>query len=89
MAVNDVVTPVLARLVRGEELTADEIDAAIGEILDGRVGEVQAAGFLTALRTKGETDSELAALVAAMPAMGQGVSLSFVGRAISSDGNGK
>ena len=35
-------------------------------MLEGRVADVQAAGFIVALRTKGETDEELAALVRAM-----------------------
>ena len=63
---NDVVTPILAKLTRGASLTPDEIDAALGEMLEGRVADVQAAGFIVALRTKGETDEELAALVRAM-----------------------
>jgi anthranilate phosphoribosyltransferase len=64
--VNPVVTPILAKLTRGVSLTPDEIDAALGELLEGRVADVQAAGFIVALRTKGETDEELAALVRAM-----------------------
>jgi anthranilate phosphoribosyltransferase len=64
--VNEVLTPILARLSRGNELTADEIGAALGEILEGRVADVQAAGFIVALRTKGETEAELAALVRTM-----------------------
>ena len=63
---NEILTPILARLTRGAELSADEIDAATGEILEGRVSDVQAAGFIVALRTKGETADELAALVRAM-----------------------
>jgi anthranilate phosphoribosyltransferase len=63
---NPVVTPILAKLTRGTSLTPDEIDAALGELLEGRVADVQAAGFIVALRTKGETDEELAALVRAM-----------------------
>jgi anthranilate phosphoribosyltransferase len=63
---NEILTPILARLTRGDELSPDEIDAATGEIFEGRVSEVQAAGFIVALRTKGETADELAALVRAM-----------------------
>jgi anthranilate phosphoribosyltransferase len=63
---NDVLTPILAKLVRGHELFPDEIAAALGEILGGRVADVQAAGFIVALRTKGETEAELAALVRTM-----------------------
>jgi anthranilate phosphoribosyltransferase len=63
---NEVVTPILAKLTRGNELSAADIQAALGEILGGRVADVQAAGFIVALRTKGETEHELAALVGVM-----------------------
>ena len=63
---NEILTPILAQLTRGAELSTDEIDAALNEILEGRVSDVQAAGFIVALRTKGETAEELAALVRAM-----------------------
>lgn len=63
---NDVITPVLARLVRREDLSAADADAALSEILAGNVSDVQAAGFAVALRTKGETVEELAALVRTM-----------------------
>ncbi len=63
---NEVLTPILARLTRGATLSPADIDAALGEILEGRVADVQAAGFIVALRTKGETEDELAALVRTM-----------------------
>ena len=63
---NETVTPVLAKLVRGDDLTAAEIEAALSQILEGEVSDVQAAGFAVALRTKGETVGELAALVRTM-----------------------
>jgi anthranilate phosphoribosyltransferase len=63
---NDVLTPILARLVRGEEVPAAEVAVGLGEILEGRVTDVQAAGFIVALRAKGETAAELAALVRTM-----------------------
>jgi anthranilate phosphoribosyltransferase len=64
--VNEVLTPILARLVRGADLDADEVEIALGEILEGRVTDVQAAGFIVALRAKGETEEELAAFVTTM-----------------------
>ena len=70
---NEILTPILARLTRGAELSADEIDAATTEIFEGRVSEVQAAGFIVGLRTKGETADELAALVRAMLRFGTAV----------------
>jgi anthranilate phosphoribosyltransferase len=63
---NEILTPILAELTRGAELPPDAVDAAMGEIFEGRVSDVQAAAFIVALRTKGETESELAALVRAM-----------------------
>jgi anthranilate phosphoribosyltransferase len=63
---NEVLTPILARVTKGGALSADEIDAAMAEILEGRVADIQAAGFIVALRTKGETEEELAALVRTM-----------------------
>ena len=51
---NEVVTPILARLTRGRDLSADDVERALAEILEGRVADVQAAGFIVALRTKGE-----------------------------------
>ena len=63
---NDVLTPILARVTRGTELLPEEIDAAMAEILEGRVADIQAAGFIVALRTKGESVEELAALVRTM-----------------------
>jgi anthranilate phosphoribosyltransferase len=66
--VNDVLTPVLARLVRGDDVGPDELAASLGEILEGRVTDVQAAGFIVALRAKGESAAALAALVRTMRA---------------------
>src|SRR5438876_5575155 len=63
---NEVLAPILARLTRGATLSDDDIEAALAEILEGRVADVQAAGFIVALRTKGESVEELAALVRTM-----------------------
>src|SRR5258706_8873535 len=63
---NEVLTPILARVTRGTELLPEEIETALTEILEGRVSDIQAAGFIVALRTKGESVEELAALVRTM-----------------------
>src|SRR5262245_62483692 len=42
------------------------MSAAVAEILEGRATDVQVAGFIVALRAKGETEDELAALVRTM-----------------------
>jgi anthranilate phosphoribosyltransferase len=63
--VNDVVTAVLGKLSRRTDLSDGDVQAALCEIFEGRVSDVQAAGLLVALRTKGETTSELAAIIRA------------------------
>src|SRR6202795_3065127 len=66
LGMNEVLSPILAQLTRGNELSADAVDAAMGELFEGRVSDVQAAAFIVALRTKGETEHELIGLVHAM-----------------------
>ncbi len=60
------ITPALANLVRREDLDAATIEQVASHILDGNASDVEIAGFIVALRTKGETSSELAALVRTM-----------------------
>ena len=62
-------------MTRGQDLSPDDIEAAIGELFEGRVSDVQAAAFIVALRTKGETEGELVALVSAMHRFGTPVTV--------------
>jgi anthranilate phosphoribosyltransferase len=48
-----------AAVLSGRSLEADEAEAAIGEMLDGLAPEALEAGFLVALKIKGETAGEL------------------------------
>jgi len=57
---------VLTALVAGADLSADQTQWAMGEILSGEATAAQVAGFAVALRAKGETIEELEGLVAAM-----------------------
>jgi anthranilate phosphoribosyltransferase len=57
---------VLAALLRGESLAADDTAWAMGEIMSGDATAAQIAGFAVALRAKGETADEVAGLVRAM-----------------------
>lgn len=51
----------IARLVEGHELSATEVDGSLEEIISGKATPAQIAGFLVAMRGKGETADELAA----------------------------
>jgi len=56
----------LASLAAKKDLTADEAAAAMGEIMDGAATPAQIAGFLTALKMKGETVEEISGCARAM-----------------------
>lgn len=57
---------VLGALTTGRDLSTETTNAAMAEILDGNATEAQIAGFIVALRMKGETVDELTGLVTAM-----------------------
>lgn len=63
---NDIVTRAIDAVCRGEHLTADHAAAVLGEIMNGRVDEIQTAGFLIGLRAKGETVPEVTGLARTM-----------------------
>jgi anthranilate phosphoribosyltransferase len=67
---------VLGALTAGRDLSADEAGAAMAEILAGDATPAQIAGFIVALRMKGETVDELTGLVEAMLAVSPTVPLS-------------
>jgi anthranilate phosphoribosyltransferase len=54
------------RLLQGEHLTAGDTQAAMTAIMEGAASPVQVAGFLVALRAKGETTDEITGLVRVM-----------------------
>jgi anthranilate phosphoribosyltransferase len=63
----------LRRLIGGERLAGPEAVAALSEILEGNATPAQIAAFLVALRVRGETVEEMAALVATMLRYGEHV----------------
>jgi anthranilate phosphoribosyltransferase len=63
---NDILTRAIDELAGGTHLTADHTSAALKEVMEGRVSEVQIAAFLIALRAKGETVAELTGLARTM-----------------------
>ena len=63
---NAILTQAIDAVASGRDLSADEAAEVLAEIMRGEVSEVQIAGFLVALRTKGETVQELAGLARTM-----------------------
>jgi anthranilate phosphoribosyltransferase len=67
--VSELLTRSIDRLADRYDLTEDESAAVLAEIMGGEVSDVQIAGFLIALRIKGETVEELAGLARTMRAL--------------------
>jgi anthranilate phosphoribosyltransferase len=63
---NPVLTEAIDRVAGGEDLTAAEAARVLREVMEGGASEAETAGFLMALRTKGETVQEIAGLAATM-----------------------
>ena len=58
----------LRTVAEGRDLSAAEMAAALGEVMDGKASEVHLAGFLVGLRVKGESVDEVVGAVSAMRA---------------------
>jgi anthranilate phosphoribosyltransferase len=76
----------IGALVRGESLTAEETSWAMGEIMDGAATPSQVAGFVVALRAKGETVTEVTGLAQAM--LAHAAPISVPGRIVDLVGTG-
>jgi anthranilate phosphoribosyltransferase len=63
---NSVLTEAIDRVASGEDLPAAEASRVLRVIMEGDASEAQAAAFLIALRTKGETVAEIAGLAATL-----------------------
>src|SRR5271170_6899586 len=63
---NPILTHAIDALASRSDLSADQAAEVLAEIMHGDVSETQIAGFLIALRTKGETVDELAGLARTM-----------------------
>src|SRR3954462_4005898 len=66
---NDIITRAIDALASGHDLPREQTGAVLSEIMRGDATETQIAGFLIALRTKGETVDELAGLAGTMRAL--------------------
>jgi len=63
---NPILTRAIDEVASGRDLSADGAAEVLAEIMHGEVSEIQIAGFLIALRTKGETVAEIAGLARTM-----------------------
>jgi anthranilate phosphoribosyltransferase len=70
----DLLTRSIDALASGQDLSLEDTAAVLSEIMTGNATEIQIAGFLIALRTKGETVAELAGLARTMRALAARVS---------------
>src|SRR5258708_5845003 len=63
---NAILTRAIDALAQRRDLSAAETAEGLAEIMHGQVSETQIAGFLIALRTRGETVEELTGLARTM-----------------------
>src|SRR3954470_23172964 len=70
---NETITPAIDRLASGQALAREEAAAVLREVMEGRASEAQAAAFLIALRTKGETVDEVVGLAQTMRSLAKKV----------------
>lgn len=66
---NPTLTSAIDALASGTDLQAEQTSSVLAEIMAGNASEVEIAGFLIALRTKGETRQEIAGLASTMRAL--------------------
>jgi anthranilate phosphoribosyltransferase len=63
---NEILTRAIEKVAQRDDLSADEASEVLAQIMHGEVSEIQMAGFLVGLRTKGETVQELTGLARTM-----------------------
>ncbi len=66
---NPILTEAIDALASRRDLSAEQAAAVLAEIMHGETSETQIAGFLIALRTKGETVQEITGLARTMRAL--------------------
>ncbi|MGI8412265.1 MAG: anthranilate phosphoribosyltransferase [Solirubrobacteraceae bacterium] len=79
MSGGGLLTASIDALACGQDLSLEDASAVLAEIMVGNASEVQIAGFLIALRTKGETIQELAGLARTMRSLAVPVRVDRVG----------
>jgi anthranilate phosphoribosyltransferase len=71
---HDVLTAAIDDLASGQDLPRERMSAVLARIMEGEATDVQIAAVLIALRTKGETEEEIAGLASTMRAFATPVS---------------
>src|ERR687897_3824698 len=78
----------LGQLLRREDLDAEVVERTMSAILEGQASDAQIAGFAVALRAKGETAAELAAIVRTMMRYATRVAVPIDGPLVDTCGTG-
>jgi anthranilate phosphoribosyltransferase len=84
---SQLLTAAIDTLASGRDLSLEDTATVLEEIMHGNASEIQIAGFLIALRTKGETVDELAGLARTMRALATRVEVS-AGKLLDTAGTG-
>src|SRR3954469_10799719 len=85
---NDTITPAIDRLASGQALAREDAAAVLREVMEGRASEAQAAAFLIALRTKGETVDEVVGLAQTMRSLAKKVPVGDAHKLLDTAGAG-
>jgi anthranilate phosphoribosyltransferase len=85
---NSVLTKALDALMSRKDLSTEQTAAVLAEIMAGNASEVETAGVLVALRTKGETVDELVGLATTMRAFATPVATGREDELIDTAGTG-
>jgi anthranilate phosphoribosyltransferase len=83
-----VVTRALDAVARRRDLSAEEAGEVLGRIMSGEVSQAQIAGFLIALRTKGETVEEVVGFARTMRSLATPVRVARAGELLDTAGTG-
>jgi len=78
----------IARVIDGRDLAAEDMTSVMLAIMTGGATQAQIAGFLVALRVKGETVAEIAAAAEVMRSLATGVDIGGLPHAVDIVGTG-
>jgi anthranilate phosphoribosyltransferase len=76
---NEILSDAINAVCRGEELSEETAAGVLREVMEGRASPEETAGFLIALRTRGETADEIAGLARTMRELATKVEVSIDG----------